>query len=298
MYHCYNPRRLGRLLLLDLCAILLWLLLSTLSRNMQTAAQEPVMLPVIMYHSITPAASTDYQLTPERFAEDLDYLEAHGYETVSVGQLVAYTRGLGDLPEKPVLLTFDDGFYNNLSLALPLLEAHDMCAVVHIIGRCTQEDAPLDPHVDRYSYLTWEDVRTLYASGRMELGSHTYDLHRIAGRRGCDIREGEDPAAYRKMLREDLMTMQALMQKETGHTPVIFAYPYGFISQESVPVLREMGFVCTFTCRAQWNRITQDPDCLYGLGRFNRDPALSSEDFFAQMDQSIPASSSSRNGVF
>lgn len=299
MYRCYNPRRLGRLLVLDLCAVLLWLLGSTLSRSLQTSAEEPVELPVIMYHSITPTACTDYQLTPARFAEDLCWLEAHGYETVSVGELVAYTRGLGTLPAHPVLLTFDDGFYNNLSVALPLLEAHDMCAVVSIVGRYTQEAAPLDPHADGYSYLTWEDVRTLQASGRIELGSHTYDLHALGERRGCAVMDGEDPQHYRAVLTEDLMTLQALYEKETGHAPAIFAYPYGFISQESVPVLQELGFVCTLTSREQCNQIVQDPACLYGLGRFNRDPALTSAQFFSKLsDQSIPASASSRKGVF
>ncbi|MBP0972640.1 MAG: polysaccharide deacetylase family protein [Oscillospiraceae bacterium] len=282
MYRCYDSRKLRLFLILDAIALAVWLVCSA---AVKAAPQqtEGVFLPVIMYHSITDHGKGDYQLSPAQFEDDLRYLKSHGYETVSVAELVAYTEGNGTLPAQPVMLTFDDGFYNNLSTALPLLERYDMCAVVSVVGRYTEELAPADPHVDRYSYLTWEDVSALLASGRVEIGSHTYDLHRNDERAGCSIRVGEDADAYAQMLCGDLTQLQALCSEKTGCTPTVFAYPYGFICRESIPVLQELGFVCTLTCYEAPNYITRDSTCLYGLSRYNRAPGHSSEEFFGKV---------------
>ena len=280
MYRCYNSKKLRGFLILDAVLLMLWLVCSAVVSAYQPE-QEGVFLPVVMYHSIVDNGKGDYQLSPAQFEDDLRYLKSHGYETVSAAQLVSYTRGEGTLPERPVMLTFDDGFYNNLSAALPLLERYDMCAVVSIVGRYTDELAAADPHAERYSYLTWEDVSELLASGRIEIGSHTWDMHSNDERAGCSIRIGEDPQAYADTLRDDLGRLQMRCEEMTGATPTVFAYPYGFICRESIPVLQELGFTCTLTCYEKPNYITRDKRCLYGLSRYNRPPGVSSEVFFA-----------------
>ncbi|MBR2085776.1 MAG: polysaccharide deacetylase family protein [Oscillospiraceae bacterium] len=283
MYKCISSQKMGFFLVL--AALLLTLCLTVSRVGKALAAQEVppsgVFLPVIMYHSLT-EPTNDYQLSPADFAQDLAYLKSHGYESVTITQLTDYTHGKGELPAHPVLITFDDGFYNNLSAALPLLEQYDMQAVVSVVGRYTDELAPADPHVERYSYLTWEDIRTLLDSGRVELGSHTYDMHTNNKRAGCSILLGEDVDAYTLMLRTDLETLQNRAKTETGASPAVFAYPYGFICRESIPVLKDLGFVCTLTCREEPNYITRDPACLYALGRYHRSPRYSTEEFFAK----------------
>ena len=283
MYKCISSQKMGFFLVL--AALLLTLCLTVSRVGKALAAQEVppagVFLPVIMYHSLT-EPTNDYQLSPADFAQDLAYLKSRGYESVTIAQLADYTHGKGELPAHPVLITFDDGFYNNLSAALPLLEQYDMQAVVSVVGRYTDELAPADPHVERYSYLTWEDIRTLLDSGRVELGSHTYDLHTNNKRAGCSILLGEDVDAYTLMLRTDLETLQNRAKTETGASPAVFAYPYGFICRESIPVLKDLGFVCTLTCREEPNYITRDPACLYALGRYHRSPRYSTEEFFAK----------------
>ncbi len=287
MYRCYQTGKFKFFLLLDVFLILLWMTCSNLrsSAEHQKPSQEGIFLPVVMYHSITENPQSDYQLSPEMFAQDIYYLYANGYETVSVGQLLAYTEGKGTLPEKPVLLTFDDGFYNNLSLALPILEEYHMCAVISVVGYYTEIIAEKDPHIDKYSYLTWGDIQELLKSGRIEIGSHTYHLHSNDTRAGCSIRYGEELSAYTSMLYEDLKKLQSGMQEHTGTVPKIFAYPYGFVCRESIPVLKDLGFLCTLTCREQGNYITHDPECLYGLGRYNRNPDESTEAFFSRILQ-------------
>ena len=78
-------------------------------------SEERVTLPIIMYHSILKdgARQGKYVVSPEVLARDLDALRARGCETVTVRDLIAYTRDGAPLPAKPVMLTFDDGYYNN-----------------------------------------------------------------------------------------------------------------------------------------------------------------------------------------
>lgn len=100
-------------------------------------SEERVTLPIIMYHSILKdgARQGKYVVSPEVLARDLDALRARGCETVTVRDLIAYTRDGAPLPAKPVMLTFDDGYYNNYVYAYPLLRQRGMRAVVSIIGQ-------------------------------------------------------------------------------------------------------------------------------------------------------------------
>ena len=72
-------------------------------------------------------------------------------------------------------------------------------------------------------------------------------------------------------------------RENIGFYPVIFTYPFGSVSHESLPVIRECGFLMTLTCREQMNYITREPDCLYGIGRYNRSGLYSTEEYMARL---------------
>ncbi|MBR2283836.1 MAG: polysaccharide deacetylase family protein [Ruminococcus sp.] len=286
-YECCNIRRFLRLLLLDAVIFAIFAASFFVGRTILTAAggssgsqEKGIPLPAVMYHSVREGTPAEYSVTPQQLEADLKELKRRGYTAVSAEELCLYAQGTGSLPEKPVLITFDDGFYNNLSEALPLLNKYDMCAVVSPVGAYCEVNAPLYPHDPDCSYLTWEDIRVLEASGRVEIGSHTYDMHSLTnGRRGCSKTDGESDEAYSAALTEDIAAMQMLVREQTGIQPIVFAYPFGAISPGNLPVLREQGILLTLTCREEINYITRDPDCLYGIGRFNRSGYYSAEEF-------------------
>ena len=273
------------------CCALFFPLRSALSSAAEASVEKPVPLPVIMYHSVCDKAPADYIVSPSQLEDDLIWLKTHGYESVSAQQLIDYTNNTCGLPQKPVLITFDDGFYNNLSLALPLLEKYDMCAVVSIVGRYTDDYAPADPHADAYSYLTWEDISQLIASNRVEIGSHTYDMHsRDSRRQGCAINAGETPEEYAFTLGADIGLLNTELHDNCGISPVVFAYPFGALCRESLPVLRDNGIKMSLTCREGMNYITRSPDCLYGIFRNNRSGLVSTEDYMEQLTKELPES--------
>lgn len=284
MYRCCNVRRFFRLLALDSIIFTICAAVFCIGRLILTHAEghedTPVRLPVIMYHSVCDRIPAEYSVTPQQLEDDMIWLKNAGYTTVSAAQLCNYVRGNGTLPARPVMLTFDDGFYNNLSELLPLLEKYDMCAVVSVVGTYTDNDAPRDPHVPAYSYLTWEDICRLLASGRVEIGNHTYAMHSCTGgRRGCSKLPDETEEQYRQALGSDIMLLQQEMAAHTGTVPFVFAYPFGAVSPGSTPLLKDSGFLLTLTCRELPNHITRDPSCLYGIGRFNRSGLYSTDEF-------------------
>lgn len=289
MYKCWNFKKICRLMILItsvlvICGLITLIVRDLLSSSAAENDEDPVPLPVVMYHSVYGNQPSEYIVTPSQLENDLVWLKENGYTSVTAADLINYTRRLGDLPEKPVLITLDDGFYNNLSELLPLLEKYDMHAVVSVVGRYTEAIAPKDPHSPAYSYMTWEDIEQLAESGRVEIGNHTYDMHCGNGiRRGCSIASGETEEEYHEILFDDLSLLQQELCRCTGITPVVFAYPFGYISRESLPVIRECGFLVTLTCYERMNYITRSPDSLLGLSRYNRSGTYTTEEFMEKL---------------
>ena len=234
--------------------------------------EAPVDLPILMYHSVcrNNKVDSEYYITPEKFESDLQYLKDHGYTAVFISEIADYAESKGDLPEKPVALTFDDGYYNWLTVVLPLLERYDMKATFNVVGEYTENEAQAEARSPAYSYLTWEEIAALRDSGRAEIGSHTWGMHTLGARRGCKKMAGESAAHYETALTGDLSRLNDALQTNCGFAPATFAYPYGEISRESVPVLRSLGFRAALTCDERVNKIVRDPGVLFSLGRVNR----------------------------
>ena len=120
------------------CLSALLLLLAGCGRQTQVFAPRgsSVELPVIMYHSLVTddRAAAPYVCPISRVEGDLRWLTENGYQSVSLAQLIAFANGQGTLPPKPVLITLDDGYRNNLTLLPPLLEQYDACAVIAVVG--------------------------------------------------------------------------------------------------------------------------------------------------------------------
>ncbi len=249
---------------------------------MDVAGEQTVCLPIIMYHSLLkdPQLAGPYVLSPAQFEDDLLYLKQHGYETVSSAQLMDFVHGRGELPPKPVMITFDDGQYNNLLYGLPLLQKYGMHAVLSPIGFKVDEFSLGEDRNPIYAYLSWEDISALLTDGTFEIGNHTYSLHSAnKGRSGVTRLPGEKPEAHKQVLTADVAKMQQALREHCGYEPMVFAFPYGKWDKESQDILREMGFCIFLTCYERVNTITRDPECLLKLGRYNRPSGVTTDAF-------------------
>lgn len=250
-------------------------------------SEEYIEVPIIMYHSILkdPSRSNKYTVTPTVLEEDLKYIKDKGYTTVTITDLISYVYDNKPLPEKPIVLTFDDGHYNNYGYLFPLLEKYDMKAVISIVGSYTDKFTETDEANLNYSYLRWKDIKELMDTGRIEFQNHTYNLHSNTGKRiGTKKIKGETDEHYKNVLEEDILKLQQEFKENTNYIPQCFTYPFGGISNASLDIIKELGFKASLSCEQGINKLTKNPNSLYLLKRYNRPSYISTYNFFQKIN--------------
>ncbi len=276
---------------LIILAVILLTVTSTVAIGVYTLksveAKEGIRLPIIMYHSVLNDKKQigKYVISPMSLEEDFKYLKEKGYETVFVSQVIEYVYNGSELPDKPIIITFDDGYLNNYTYAYELLKKYNMKATISIVGAFSERYSLYPDANANYANLTWDDIKTLSDSGYIEIANHTYNMHSIGQRRGCSIKKGEKTEDYQKILKKDLNITQDLLEKNAGIKPNVFTYPFGSICNESVDVIKDLGFLATLSCTERINYITKDTECLYELGRYNRDGSVSTEKFMSVLEK-------------
>ena len=267
--------------------ILIFAVLLSFPASAEEQEPEAVRLPIVMYHHISkdPARWNEYVVSADEFAADMDYLASHGWQSVSVRQLLDWYGGNFEMPEKPFMLTFDDGCDSTAAYAEPIVAAHGFTGVVAVIGSVCQRFAGIDEHEPEYSNLSWQDASEMAARGVIEVQCHTWDMHELYPRNGCARRRGESLYEYRRALSTDLSKyLQACEQYGVAAVPSI-AFPYGAFSSDTIDVVRDMGFLAAFTCSEKINLLTGEPDELFLLSRFNRPHGVGSEKFFSNWEE-------------
>ncbi|MEG1942377.1 MAG: polysaccharide deacetylase family protein [Angelakisella sp.] len=256
-----------------------------MGRAVSTAARcvaaEPVKMVILMYHSVNSreSRSGDYVITPAALRRDLAYLQKEGYSTINMTELISFVHEGTPLPKKPVMLTFDDGYYNNYLNAFPLLKEYNAKAVISIIGAETDKYSAIDENNQNYSHLTWEQIKEMQESGLVEFQNHGYNMHKQNGERvGATCMKGECAADYRKALTDDIEKLQTRYTEMTGRTPNTYTYPFGRVSRESYPVITKLGFAASLDVQSRlYLAIPGDERCLYRIPRYNRTAATTAQ---------------------
>ena len=263
---------------------LLMLLVSSyifIYNSVMSHTESVIKIPIIMYHSILKSQSGTYILSPSVLEDDFKYLKDNGYNSITMSDLINYVYEDAPLPDNPIIITFDDGHYNNLTYVVPLLHKYDMKAVISIVGEYTDRYTASNEVNPNYSYLRWCDISELIKDGCIEFQNHTYNLHSTKnGRSGCKKLYNESLDEYTKFLSNDLQKLQDEFSENTGYIPNTFTYPFGMISEESVDIIKNMGFKASLSCYSGTNYISKDPNCLYTLKRNNRANNYSTYSFF------------------
>lgn len=246
-------------------------------------SREQIELPILMYHGITENAAkvSEYTISADLFEQDLKWLKDNGFTTISIKQLINYAENGSKLPERPVLLTFDDGYCNNYAYAFPLLQKYKAKAVISVIGEESDISSGTIYRDVEHCNISWGEAAIMSQSGLVEIGNHTYQLHNSTGpRKGADKKAGESLEDYRKVLTEDIGKNQKLIQTATGKPALVFAWPLGAYPMDGSanPILKDLGFKVSLTSYQIMNTIERgNPDCLFGLKRFLRTPDFSLE---------------------
>lgn len=233
-------------------------------------------LPVLMYHHFTEEPGPGAVVSGGRFREQMTALRDAGFQAVTLPQVRDYVLCGTPLPEKPVLITMDDGYASNLTIAAPVLEELGFCAAVFMIG--CYEGEVLDYRSGNYIWeerFSYEQALPWVEKGVLDLQSHSFDMHRLADegiglRDGMLREEGETDEAYAAAVREDLRQFRDRREGRTPTELMALSFPYGYWTGELDRLLEQEGIDCTFTTVSCSNRLyTGRADCLRVLGRFN-----------------------------
>ena len=190
---------------------------------------ENIKIPILLYHDFVltvPNSDPDkfnYINTPESFEENIKVLLENGYTFISFNELNNANSGKIDFPEKPILLTMDDGYLSNYEYVFPIIKKYNIKISIFIVTD------KIGKEIDGKKYLSWEQCQEMQESGLVEIFSHStrhifYDRFPV------------------KTLRDDVIKSFEIIEENLGKKNLkVFAYPYGAYTKESIWVLSMNG---------------------------------------------------------
>lgn len=216
---------------------------------------------VLSYHEIAEpkdALIPEYAVTPTMFVRHIDWLRNNGYHFVSLDDIIADREGRRSLPDNAVLITFDDGYASVFKYAWPFLRMLKIPSVVAVVGAWEEEKGTVNFDgriIPRDRLMSWDQLRAMAATGLVEIGSHTYDLHHgILGNPQGNTEAAattrqwlpgqktyESETAYRARVSADLKRSRDLIAQRIGKAPRAIAWPYGRYSYGLRDIANDLG---------------------------------------------------------
>jgi len=270
----------------SLLAVFCVLLVSALQPNVHAAAPIPFVAPkdrpleateipwkknsfiTIAYHDVQDNDTDQRYLTLStgQLIAQFAWLRENGYKPVSVDQILAARNGGPELPPKAVLLSFDDGFSSFYHRVFPLLKATGWPAVWAPVGKWM--DTPEDSDIDfgglptpRKRFANWDMIKEVAASGLVEVGAHTYNLHYgaqanpqgntqpVAATYLYDAATAsyETDAAFKQRLEKDVSLITQKITAATGKSPRVWVWPYGAANGSALQIIQQHGYQMAMT---------------------------------------------------
>ncbi len=196
------------------------------------AALPPRTVHVFCYHGVEPDTSNSFFNRTEDFKVQMQVLADEGFQSISCKQLADYLVGAEDIPDKSVLLTFDDGNECVYGTVCPILESHGFKATLFLITSS----------VDAKNHMSWQQVQELHTKG-YEIGSHTV-THANLVKRGS----GQSAEEHKATVLEELTASKQAIERVLGDgTVTALAYPYGTYDGVVMAAAREAGYRLAFS---------------------------------------------------
>ena len=204
-------------------------------------------------------------------------LHEAGFKTVSLQQLYDYVHFRTELPEKPIVLTFDDGYFSNYEYAFPILQEYDMQATIFAIGVSVGKDTYKDTDHAMTPHFGADEAREMVDSGLISVQSHTFDMHQWPPFEdgNAQVREtllpfdGEADADYEAAVEADFAESRELLESITGQPVNALAFPEGAYVTLTQDALRSAGAELTFTTVRAVNTVVKGlPQSLCAMPRF------------------------------
>lgn len=188
-----------------------------------------VTVPILMYHYIrinpNPNDKVGFNLsvTPENFSQQMGYLVSRGYHTISLDELGAHLLYDAKLPDKPIVITLDDGYSDSYTTALPILKSYGVKAVSFITTG----------FVGGPNYLTWQQIDEMKGSSVFTFASHAVTHPALT-------------YLTQDRITHEIVESKKTLQSHVGYPINWFAYPYGNVNPSVLKIVQQAGYVGAF----------------------------------------------------
>jgi len=197
-------------------------------------------IPALNYHKVDTLYHA-LSVSPQEFEEQMQYLYEHDYHTITPDQLMSYLKHGTQLPDNPILITFDDGYLDNYTNAYPIMQKYGFTATIFLVSNLVGHDP---------RFMTWDQVREMNQTGNT-FGSHTVNHQSLT-------------SLNEKDLLTELSQSREEIASQLGKPPKYFAYPTGTYNLAIEDIVRSTGYKAAFTI--EFGQIGADSD-LYALPR-------------------------------
>ncbi|RSK28888.1 hypothetical protein EJF36_19515 [Bacillus sp. HMF5848] len=236
-------------------------------------------VPILLYHHILEDKEFEHYkdrlpaTNKQMFYEQMAFLKENGYRTITLDELYKFINGDIELPEKSVMIQFDDGLKSNYVYAYPILKEFGFTAVEYIItSRGNRPIEPFDP-MSFKQFIHFDEIEDI--DDVFEFGSHTQELHQVdsEGNYTSLIDVPTDHIINDLHTSLDLLYEHGVYDESSLRT---IAYPFGRFNEETTEIVEQLGFAMGFTTKQGYVRAGDDP---YTLKRFYFGPRTTMEDF-------------------
>ena len=251
-------------------------------------------VPVLMWHNLAEESSGDMTISVDTFRAQIEALHEAGFKTVSLQQLYDYVHFGTELPEKPIVLTFDDGYFSNYEYAFPILQEYDMQATIFAIGVSVGKDSYKNTDHAMTPHFGADEAREMVDSGLISVQSHTFDMHQWPPFEdgNAQVREtllpfdGEADADYEAAVEADFAESRELLESITGQPVNALAFPEGAYVTLTQDALRSAGAELTFTTVRAVNTVVKGlPQSLCAMPRFGMTESTDMTALVAELEQ-------------
>lgn len=182
-------------------------------------------IPVLNYHKVDNFYHA-LSIPPDEFEEQMAYLAENGFTTITPDQLMAYLNHDRELPEKPILITFDDGYLDNFTNAYPIMKKYGFTATIFVVTNKIGREA---------NFMSWDQVRTMQQDGFV-FGSHTVSHEPLT-------------KLSREQIKQELADSRKEIEQQLGSRTRYFAYPTGAYNLQIEELVKQAGYKAAFTIR-------------------------------------------------
>lgn len=187
-------------------------------------------IPVLMYHSIAVEKGNELRVAPEVFRQQMKYLKDQGYITLSMNELYQFFQSNKPVPQKSLVITFDDGYADNYQYAFPILSEFGFKATIFVVTDWIDKQK---------EYLTSEQLKEMAQYG-LDIESHTTKHDHL------------NKLTYEQQL-ETTKRSKEYLETLLGKQINYIAYPFGEWNKDTLKAVKDAGYTMAFTTAGRWS---------------------------------------------